>query len=122
MKRYGNDGIDQSDTAFDLYPIPEQDSDHKHYETTDNAEELMARFQFLSQVFTTRSDVFAAYIVIRGYDSTDFEDGPLESLRGIAIFNRARMGDPAGEDGKPGTADDKDMRDWPELIDFVVLP
>jgi len=89
MQRYGNDGGDDKDSVFDLYPVPEQPGSVVPQSAEDGAEEAMARFQFLSQVFTTRSDIFTAYVVIRGYPADDFGKGPVESLRFFAVFDRS---------------------------------
>lgn len=85
MQRYGRDGQSQHGTLLDLYSASN---------STDNAEERMARFQFLSQVFTTRSDIFTAYILIRGYRKGQFNKDPVESARYIVIFDRSSVKSP----------------------------
>ncbi|MEX0775602.1 MAG: hypothetical protein WD042_07785 [Phycisphaeraceae bacterium] len=78
---------------FDLYPLPENvtpnGANATRYSIANDAEARMARFQFLSQVYTTRSDVFAAYIFIRGYQAGAFDEDPIESGRWIVIFDRS---------------------------------
>ncbi|MEX2389537.1 MAG: hypothetical protein WD534_16800 [Phycisphaeraceae bacterium] len=55
----------------------------------DREEEAML-FTFLSQVLTTRSDFFAAYVIVRGYDANSnfTATDVLEQTRFIAIFQR----------------------------------
>ncbi|MEM0913613.1 MAG: hypothetical protein AAGK09_03285 [Planctomycetota bacterium] len=59
----------------------------------DGAKERLARFQFLSNLFTTRSDVFTAYVVIRGYQAGAYEQGATEQARYIAVFDRSGLRD-----------------------------
>jgi len=56
-----------------------------------DAMERMQRFQFLNQVLTTRSDVFTAYVEIRGYPADDWRKGPVEQTRFLAVFDRGRF-------------------------------
>ncbi len=80
-------------TNLDLYPLPENLSSNggkaEPLSVPGSAEEQMARFQFLSQVFTTRSDIFTAYVVVQGFPSDDFRKGPVESTRFYAVFDRS---------------------------------
>jgi hypothetical protein len=80
----------QQPMELDLYPMPEQ-SGAVQYTSPMEAEGRMARFQFLAQAFTTRSDFYVAYVVILGYDSADFTKDPAESKRFYAIFDRSRI-------------------------------
>ena len=78
-------------TTLDIFPAPE---DRERFGAERPASrssplELLARFQFLSQAFTTRSDVFTAYIVVRGYPADDFRKGPVEERRFYAILDRS---------------------------------
>ncbi len=50
--------------------------------------------RWLSQVGSTRSDVFAAYVVVRGYEAGSFQNGPIEAKQFIAIFSRAHIAAP----------------------------
>ncbi|MEM9346307.1 MAG: hypothetical protein AAGB26_06805 [Planctomycetota bacterium] len=65
----------------------------------DREEEIMLA-KWLTEVADTRSDVFAAYIVVQGYPADDFTAGASESARLIIIFSRAnvkQLGDRAVE-------------------------
>lgn len=69
----------------------------------DDREEEIMLGKWLSQVAETRSDVFAAYIVVQGYPAEDFRSGALESARLIVIFSRSgvrQTGDRAVEIGR----------------------
>ena len=48
---------------------------------------------FLTNVFSTRSDFFAAYVKIRGYRSSDFRAGSIESSHFFVIFDRSGIVD-----------------------------
>ncbi|MCC7408021.1 MAG: hypothetical protein IT442_08115 [Phycisphaeraceae bacterium] len=54
-----------------------------------SAQKRAARFRYLNQLFTTRSDVYTAYIEIRGYPSDDYRKGPVERTRMIVVFDRS---------------------------------
>ena len=56
----------------------------------DREEELMLA-KWLTEVAETRSDIFAAYIVVQGYPSGNFAAGVDESARLIVIFSRANV-------------------------------
>ncbi|MCC7146641.1 MAG: hypothetical protein IT443_09360 [Phycisphaeraceae bacterium] len=82
----------------DLYPTPQQVvSGAPKDNVPDDAEQRIARFQFLNQVLTTRSDVYTAYIEIRGYPSDDWRKGPVERTRMIVVFDRGRITDANGK-------------------------
>ena len=106
MQFYGNNDSDLDITndndpnVINLYPLPELQP--TPYNPVDSAEEAMARFQFLSQAFTTRSDIFTAYVVIQGYPADDMSSNivdvngvptsvPVESIRFFAVFDRSGM-------------------------------
>ena len=104
IQRYGNNTVADV-SEFDLYPLPERQPPialvPPTYDPVDSAEEALARFQFLSQVFTTRSDIFTAYVVIHGYPANDMSDSggiPIESIRFFAVFDRSGM---TSADDKP---------------------
>lgn len=48
---------------------------------------------WLAQVGSTRSDIFTAYILVRGYDSGNFRGGPLSEYRIFAVFDRSGLTD-----------------------------
>lgn len=54
-------------------------------------EELMLPTQWLSGVASTRSDIFSAYVLIRGYPAGNFAKGVVESRRMIITFDRSNM-------------------------------
>ena len=57
----------------------------------DDREELSALMSMLGQVATTRSDVYVAYILVHGYEATDFAAGPVETGRMIVMFDRTNL-------------------------------
>lgn len=89
MIRYS---FDAQPTTHDLYPMPEETA--TAYSGPFPHEGGMARFQFLSQTFTTRSDIFTAYVYIRGYRAGDWPGGPVESKRFLVVFDRSRITGP----------------------------
>jgi hypothetical protein len=58
----------------------------------DDREEEIMLAKWLNEVAETRSDVFAAYIVVQGYPADNFSQGADESARLIIIFARANVG------------------------------
>jgi hypothetical protein len=69
----------------------------------DDREEQLMLAKWLSEVADTRSDVFAAYIVVQGYPADNFVAGADESARLIVLFSRANVegaGDRAVEIGR----------------------
>lgn len=60
---------------------------------TDDREEQLMALAALNQVASVRSDVFTAYILVRGYPSSDFSNGgtndPVEEYRLTATFDRS---------------------------------
>jgi hypothetical protein len=69
----------------------------------DDREEEIMLAKWLSEVADTRSDIFAAYIVVQGYPAGDFSGGAVESARLIILFSRAGVettGDRAVEIGR----------------------
>ncbi|MFN3165859.1 MAG: hypothetical protein ACE37H_02210 [Phycisphaeraceae bacterium] len=59
----------------------------------DDREEEIMLSKWLSEVGETRSDVFAAYIVVQGYPAENFKAGVIESARLIVLFSRAGVQD-----------------------------
>lgn len=47
--------------------------------------------RWLAQVGSTRSDIFTAYVVIRGYQADDFRTSPLEQAKFLAVFDRSNV-------------------------------
>lgn len=58
--------------------------------TGDREEDLMLA-KWLNEVCTTRSDVFAVYLVVQGFPEGNFGAGALESARVVAVFSRANV-------------------------------
>lgn len=80
--------------SIDLNPLPTETSasnPRTNSPVIDDAEERVARFQFLNQVFTTRSDVYTAYVEIRGYPAHDYRGGPVERTRFLVVLDRGRI-------------------------------
>ncbi len=90
MLLYGPANGSTPPAAVDLYPLPEETGSNP-LSSRMSIEEQMMRFQFVAQNLTTRSDVFAAYIYVRGYAAGRFNLGPLESKRFFVIFDRSRL-------------------------------
>lgn len=59
----------------------------------DDREEQILPLLWLSQVASTRSDVYTAYVEIRGYPSQDFRKPLTEQARFIAVFERGSVKD-----------------------------
>lgn len=91
VQMYGTDGADNSATMIDLYPPPEDVPPGVLNSAPDSEEERLSRFQFLSQTFSTRSDVYTAYVVIMGYRVNQFDEGPVEFARFYGVFDRSRV-------------------------------
>jgi len=58
--------------------------------TGDREEDLMLA-KWLDEVCSTRSDVFAVYMVVQGYPAGNFGAGAVESARVVAVFSRANV-------------------------------
>lgn len=56
----------------------------------DREEEIMLA-KWLNEVGSTRSDIFAAYIIVQGYPAGDFQGGAIESAKLIALFSRTNI-------------------------------
>jgi len=92
MIRYGTVGGGAQPAAMDLYPMPEETASSYGSPTQQMFfEGNLARFQFLAQNLSTRSDVFTAYIYLRGYRVGKFNKGPVESKRFFVIFDRSNV-------------------------------
>jgi hypothetical protein len=70
---------------FQNYPTP---GSYVPDDVADDREEAALPLRWLQQLCTTRSDVFAAYVMIKEYDGSDFSAGETNSVRYIAIFHR----------------------------------
>ncbi|MEM1210112.1 MAG: hypothetical protein AAGI54_12675 [Planctomycetota bacterium] len=94
-------GTPQSHDRYHISPIPEVEEyirttlneTYRRYGAIDGPEERLARFQFLANLFSTRSDVYTAYVVIRGYQSGAYQLGPTEQAHYIAVFDRSGLRD-----------------------------
>jgi hypothetical protein len=97
MQEFFLDG-DPALEARQLYPLPEltiSDSDNfSSLGDTQTHLEKIHKYQYLHNVFSTRSDVYIAYILLRGYPATDFRNGPVETLQLIVVFDRSKASGP----------------------------
>ena len=62
----------------------------------DDREEELILIKYLREVATTRSDRFAAYVLLRGYQADDFRnggEGAIHSRRFVALFDRSSVVD-----------------------------
>jgi hypothetical protein len=57
----------------------------------DDREERILFARWLGELLSIRSDIFTAYVKIEGYPVSDFREGPVESARFIAVFDRSRV-------------------------------
>ena len=62
----------------------------------DDAEERARVLSWLYEMTATRSDAYVAYVLVHGYKSGKVDDGPIESKRVIALFNRSGVEDNSG--------------------------
>jgi len=95
--------LDSPDDRYDILPMPEVEAYLENSASptvtverrgvTDGPTERVARFQYLANLFSTRSDVFTAYVVIRGYPTASFNSGPTEQAHYIAVFDRSGLRD-----------------------------
>lgn len=92
--RYGEDNAFMAATSS-MRPYPHLDdrSTSKAFDEEYTAQERMARFQYLSNTLTTRSDRYCAYVVIRGYTTNAFNQAPAESLRFFVTLDRSGLVD-----------------------------
>jgi hypothetical protein len=76
----GNNGSSNDDPYLDTYPGSGDDRAETAtaYEPADDHEERLALFKAISNIATTRSDVFIAWFTIRGYDPASIEAIPIE--------------------------------------------
>ncbi len=51
--------------------------------------------RLLSQAFSTRSDLYCAYVLIRGYPAADFRLGPVEATQFFVIYDRSHITQPS---------------------------
>jgi hypothetical protein len=98
MQRYGMDGpaASGSGPAGLWFPVPEQSGTHDAWDNRPGQAqqgERLARFAGLTQTFNTRSDVYAAYIVLRGYQGYQFAEKPVRSIWAFVIYDRSTMVD-----------------------------
>ena len=102
MQQFGFDGLSQTDLSHDIYPDPEE-ANTTAVAAVDGPEEALARFQFLSQSYTVRSDRFVVYGIVRGYNAAKFNAGAVEEAQFIAVIDRGSMAkdDPSDPDFVP---------------------
>jgi hypothetical protein len=97
-------GLGASSTRIDLNDF---ETTLGNYISADNViddrEEKIMLAKWLTEVAETRSDVFAAYIMVQGFPADNFTEGASESAKLIVIFSRAGVkttGDKAVELGR----------------------
>lgn len=128
-------GIDGQSASFPLetyVDLPAEDNAYADadFNPIDDAEERLALYRMLSNIVTTRSDVFLAWFIVRGYDPADIEAvalpnnpslsqvhfamddpennfGPTYESRWLAVYDRSTVKRPS---------------DRPRLIMLVELP
>jgi hypothetical protein len=89
---FGGDSVDNFEigspplaTRIDFLPVNVSVADG----VADDREERAFALRWLGQVGTVRSDVFAAYVTVRGYPGGDFDEDPIEEIRFVAILDRS---------------------------------
>jgi len=77
----------------DWYPTPEDVNSRSHVrlDITGDREGLLARFHHIANLFSVRSDVYAAYVVVRGYEGGTTTNPQVER-RFVAIIDRSNVG------------------------------
>ncbi|MEM6332767.1 MAG: hypothetical protein AAF823_05445 [Planctomycetota bacterium] len=100
-----NPSVTVSPETYDRYDVSPMPESQRYYletdgstsfarrEVTDGPHERIARFRQIANLFSTRSDVFTAYVVIRGYASGAYNQGVVESAHYIAVFDRSGIGE-----------------------------
>ena len=93
--RYGEDNAFMTAPNLDKRPYPHLDDRPaaKVFDEEYSVQERMARFQYLTNTLTTRSDRYCAYVVIRGYTTNAFNQAPAESLRFFVTLDRSGLVD-----------------------------
>ena len=82
-----------------IYPnrdLPATASNNVRYSDEYPSQERMTRLHFLNSVFTTRSDRYCAYVVIREYNSASFTTAT-DTLRFFVLLDRSRVIDSASK-------------------------
>lgn len=84
--------------VYDQYPMAEETvapaaggQNAVKYNISGDAETRLKAIQMLTQGYTTRSDIFCASILVKGYKSGAFADGVVESGRILVVFSRANL-------------------------------
>ena len=109
-----------------MQPTPYHGADHT-YKGVDDAEERLAIFRAVSNLVTTRSDVFTAYFIVRAYAPGDIESievtaGAVSDLQVSAYLDALR---PTYEGRYLAVFDRSTVRiptDRPRVLLFVRLP
>ncbi|WP_432800268.1 hypothetical protein [Poriferisphaera sp. WC338] len=80
-------------SKLNLFPIPEATTaagiNASSTGAADKNEEFLARLQYLTQLYSVRSDRFVVYGYVRGYPDGNFAAGPIEEARFIAVLDRS---------------------------------
>ncbi len=101
MYRYAANGSSERRELVDLYPMPEMvaDANARRVHAPKSPEERMARYQFLSQTLSTRSDLYVAYIAVRGYSpNKKFTQKNLQVHEQVAVvLDRTEVMKPKGK-------------------------
>lgn len=85
----GSDNIEVAGQLFDLLGNPLDASGNPQLDgAVDDREERLIVPRWLTAAATTRSDVFVAFVLVQGWEVSDFSVGPRESKQYIAIFRR----------------------------------
>jgi len=91
----GSDGQDNDalgGVPIDLADDPNGSATAETDNVTDDLEEKAFPIRWLSNVTNTRSDVFAVYVTVRGYEAGDWSpDGLKEQIRFVAIVDRSYL-------------------------------
>jgi len=82
----------QGRQARDLYPGAEAiDAGAADYRVVDDAAEAMMLYQFITEAFTARSDIFVCHVYAAGYERGGYDRGVVESARAIVVLDRSNL-------------------------------
>ncbi len=125
----------QPNTGHGVEALDNVGVDVANYDASDDPEERLALFRAISNIASTRSDVFTAYFVLRGYDPAAIESvlvgpGAVDNDRMRDLFapstpNKAGLGDPAFEQRWLVVFDRSNIKsptDRPRVLMMVELP
>ncbi len=119
-------GVAEVDSVLDVRPSGSGGATARVYDPVNDAEQRLAIFRAISNIATTRSDVFTAWFVVRGYDPRRIE--AIEIPAGANATERAQLLnhlEPTHESRWLAVFDRSNVRkptDRPRVLLFTELP